>query len=263
MRRPLLLFGLLLIALIVLHATYAQDSSAQDSSTQNVSTQGFNIGTAVVGTMQEAEQRLASGWDNALLAYLTQENRLVMIQGELGVDEQETEALQETYAPRLQQARDDQARMTILQEAAKGLTDRIHGTFSPLSSTSARQPAPLCGLLKDGTCEAMCPQPDLDCQCGDNRCESYENRDTCPADCRPPRNYLCTIARDNFCDKGCPGFDIDCEVFSLVDTTMGYYQRDENLYARAMAGLSILMVLLLGVGMWLLHDIYNIRFGKS
>jgi len=258
MRRLLLLFGLLLIVLIVLHATYAQD----------LSTQGFSIGTAVVGTMQEAEQRLASGWDNALLAYLTQENRLIIIQGELGVNAQETAALQEAYGPRLQQAPDDRARMAILQEAATALTDRIHGT-SPLQSstgtrqTSTRQPSPVCGLLKDGTCEAECPQPDLDCQCGNNRCESYENRDTCPVDCRPPTNYLCSIARDNFCDKGCPGFDIDCGIFSLVDTTIGYYQRDENLYARVMAGLSILMVLLLGVGMWLLHDIYKIRFGKS
>lgn len=123
-------------------------------------------------------------------------------------------------------------------------------------------PAPLCALLKDGTCDPACSDTDLDCQCGNNQCEPYENHDTCPADCKPRQTYLCAIASDNICTTDCVGTDIDCTVTSFINKAVEHYEKDEQFYSRFMAALSAAILALSGVSLWLLHRIYKMKAGE-
>ncbi len=124
------------------------------------------------------------------------------------------------------------------------------------------RPSELCSLLKDGVCEAACPEKDLDCLCGNDVCEQYENPDTCSLDCKPTKNYFCMAIRDNVCDPSCLGADIDCTMISLVDRTASYYQKNENFYTTTMIILTSIIAGLVGLSFWLLHSIYNIRMGE-
>jgi len=237
---------LLAIMMLLVPVVYAQD---------------IMVGTVIVDTMPAAEQRLADSWDNIVVAYIRQDSRMTIIQGEILLEDDA--AVIQRYGQGMEQMTDAQ-REERLKEAAVEITAELSAAMKAEEEaiphpTEPIAPSPLCALLKDGVCERDCKGADLDCMCGDGLCQSYENRDTCPLDCKPGKNYLCAVARDNFCDPTCPGFDIDCKIISLIDTTMSLYAKDENFYTRTMTILSIVIMLLFGASMWLLHDIYNIR----
>ena len=217
------------------------------------------IGSAVFDTREQAQQALSVDKYDILLAYITQEDRLAIMQTQAILGEDEITALIDRYEPGLKAAPD---REKLLSDAASDLTASMKLTLGEeVTVTEAQRQASLCAILKDGVCDKACPGIDLDCLCGDGICESYENQDICPVDCTPTKNRICMLVRDNVCDTTCPGFDVDCELTALIDTTMGYYAKDENFYSYTMTILSIAMMLLFGISIWLLHDIHNIRFG--
>jgi hypothetical protein len=228
------------------------------------------VGTASVDTIDAAKQRLAEGEDDILVVYIEQEGRTAILQTGPMLGEDEIAAIIQSHEPRMRQ----EGRETVLQAMATEIAVAMNlersgeRAITELAEAEIAEepPAPpvaqassTCGLLKDGICESACPLPDLDCQCGDSVCQDHETTDTCPADCRPAKNYLCTVAADNRCDPECPGFDIDCEVVASVDTIMRYYEKDDALYTKVMTVLAIVIVLLAGLSIWLMHDIYNIR----
>ena len=72
---------------------------------------------------------------------------------------------------------------------------------------------PSCALLKDGYCDASCEERDLDCYCGDDECQTFENSVTCAQDCGEyaPMAF-CGLIRDTQCDRTCPLSDPDCPI---------------------------------------------------
>jgi len=251
--------ALLIIALLLLPVVYAQEG----------------IGTAITDTLEQAEEMLEASEDVILLAYLTQDKRMAVLQSTEILDNEQVEALIAEHEPKIQRATSDVGQQAALKKAIEDIplsihiidveeeieyediTEIVEEPILPIS----KEPSALCAILKDGVCEPECQGLDLDCDCGNGVCEQYENMDVCPQDCKPPTNYLCTVARDNACNPECPGFDIDCEVISLIDTTMGFYEKDAEFYTRIMIILSVIIVLLFVAGIWLLHDIHNIKLG--
>ena len=234
-----------------------------------------NVGVGVTDTLLQAQKQMNESKKQIFVGFIRLENRMVILQSKSILDQDVITALIRKYEPSLRQAATDTQREKQLGLAAAEIQSdlelfssiaNIDISYKKETQKEGAQQKPVaqtvCALLKDGICDRACPSVDLDCQCGNNKCDSYENHDTCPVDCKPQRTYLCAIASDNICDPDCSGVDIDCKLTSLIDKTVTYYEKHENFYSRFMTILSVVIVILSGLSLWLLHDIYKIKVGE-